>query len=315
MDKTLEISRSFRCMNTGIEAVLCVADNDRTMAQRALDRVEQWFNEVQRTLSRFEPESELSHLNSAAGVSFKASPLLFKVVNASLEAARMTDGIFDPTILPDLLAAGYDLSFEKIAWPRNLPDPRSSNTGKWRDIRLEADSSLIFLPAGCCLDLGGIGKGWAVDQAYNMLGLFPNYAVDAGGDIRVKGMQADGFPWGVGVADPFTEGRDLTVIEMSRGAICTSSSVHRKWELAGKTQHHIIDPRSGKPSQSDIVSATVVADSAARAEIIAKTLIILGSRKGLQFIQSQPGTQALLVLKDGRLLRSPGFKERQYVAA
>jgi len=301
-------------MNTSIEAILCVADNEREIAERALDRVEQWFNEVQTTLSRFDPKSELSRLNSAAGASFPASPMLFKVVSASLEAARMTDGIFDPTILPDLLTAGYDRSFEKMTGQPGLSNNHVSPRKTWRDIKLESKYSSIFLPKGCSLDLGGIGKGWAVDQASRMLELFSNYAVDAGGDIRVKGKQADGFPWTIGIEDPFSEGTDLTAIEMVQGAVCTSSSNRRKWGWGGTSQHHIIDPRSGEPSQSDVTSATVIADSAAKAEIIAKTVLILGSKNSLGFIRNQPGTQALLVLKDHRLLRSTGFKERPYVA-
>jgi FAD:protein FMN transferase len=315
MEKMIEASSSFHCMNTSVEAILCVADDEREAAEQALSRVQQWFNEVQRALSRFDPKSELSRLNSCAGVSFQTSPLLFKVVSAALEAARMTEGIFDPTILPDLLAAGYDQSFEKVVRQAGLIDTRNSLRGNWREIKLESGTSSIFLPKGCSLDLGGIGKGWAVDQAAHRLELFSNYAVDAGGDMRVKGLQADGFPWTIGVEDPYTEGKDLTVIELVRGAICTSSSNRRKWDRGGKRQHHIIDPRSGEPSQSDVISATVVADSAAKAEIIAKTIIVLGSKKGLGLIRNLPGTQAFLLLKDRRLLRSTGLKERPYVAA
>lgn len=310
-----EMVRSFRAMNTDVELILCVSGQYQVIGQRALERAQHTFETVEKTLSRFEPESELSRLNVSGGSLFKASLLLFQVVKASLEAARVTGGIFDPTVLPDLLAAGYDRSFEKLPRCSDIPRPDIPQTKcNWRDIRLDSESSSISMPEGCAIDLGGIGKGWAVDRAADSLEQFTNYAVDAGGDIRVNGSQANGLPWTIGIADPFIEGHDVTVIELGCGGVCTSTTARRKWESAGKWQHHVIDPRSGEPSQSGVVSATVIADSAATAEVITKASIILGPEDGMKFIESQPGAQGLLVLNDRRLLRSSGFNEPQYVA-
>jgi FAD:protein FMN transferase len=310
VEKLTEISSSFRSMNTGIEAVLCVPPGLIESGESALKRTQLLFKYAEETLSRFNPGSELSRLNLSAGSWVKASPLLFSIIRESLKAARITGGIFDPTILPSLLASGYDRSFEIL--PCRMETPQFSFPATkclWQDIKLDAGSSSVYLPAGCSIDLGGIGKGWTVDKACCGLEDFDNFAVDAGGDIRIKGNKADGSPWNIGVADPFIDCQNLTVVELYEAAICTSTTTRRKWEIGGISQHHIIDPRFGEPSRSGVISATVIAGSAARAEIIAKTALILGPEAGLRFIESQSGASGLLVLEDKQVRYSAGFKE------
>jgi thiamine biosynthesis lipoprotein len=297
-------------MNTGVEVILCVHPDQVESGEDALKRTQLLFKFAEETLSRFIPQSELSRLNLSAGSWFKASPVLFAIVRESLEAARFTGGIFDPTILPGLLAAGYDRSFEKLSGRPDLPRFRYPDTKpRWQDIGLDEKSSRIYLPAGCSLDLGGIAKGWTVDKAGDGLGNFPGFVIDGGGDIRVQGTGPDGLPWRVGVADPLAEGRLTTVLELDRGAICTSTTSRRKWALHGRLQHHLIDPRTGEPSRSGVISATVTAGSAARAEIIAKTALILGPEAGMRFLENEPGASGLLVLEDSRVLYSSGLKE------
>jgi thiamine biosynthesis lipoprotein len=314
-EKILEISRPFRSMNTDVEVILCVPPDLKMPGERALKGTQILFEKTEEILSRFNPQSELWRLNSSAGFPFRTSPLLFEIIEESLQAARSTGGTFDPTILPDLLASGYDRTFEQLAGRICFSRPDTPGTKcRWQDIRLDSGSSSVYLPAGCTIDLGGIGKGWTVDRACSGLGHFDNFAIDAGGDIRVKGRKADGLPWNIGVADPFAEGRDLMMVELFGGAICTSTTTRRKWQVAGITHHHLIDPRSGEPSRSGVVSATVIAGSAARAEIIAKAALILGPEAGLRFIESQSGASGLLVLEDKRVLYSAGFKELVYAA-
>jgi FAD:protein FMN transferase len=302
-------------MNTDAKIFLCVPPGMKKTGEKALKRTQLLFEKAEETMSRFNADSELTRLNLSAGFPFKASPRLFDVVGESLEAARATGGVFDPTILPNLMASGYDRSFEKMSG--RIDEPRPNVTGtkcRWQDIQLDAASSSVYLPAGCGIDLGGIGKGWTVDKVSNILGTFPNFAIDAGGDIRVKGTKADGLPWNIGVADPLDISRNLMVVELTDGAICTSTTSRRKWESAGKIKHHLIDPRSGEPARSGVISATVIAESATRAEVIAKTALILGPEDGLLFIESQPGAFGLLVLVDKSILYSAGFKEHAHVA-
>jgi len=305
----IEVTRSFTAMNTEVEAIVCVPGSERTEGEKALVKVQDIFKEVETALSRFSPESELSLLNQAKGVPFTASNLLFTVVSAAKEAACFTAGIYDPTILPYLLAAGYDRSFEKLSDSPDSPVYQLNSRFTWREIILDADASTITLPAGCGLDLGGIAKGWTVDRVSEGLKNTAGFAVDAGGDIFAGGKRADGSLWSVGVVDPLHPDLNLSVLELTDRAICTSSTARRNWRHNGIYGHHLIDPRSGKPSDSRVISATIIAESAVTAEIIAKTALILGSVAGMEFIERQNGVKGILVLDNGELLESKNCRE------
>ena len=309
MAGTIEVTRSFSAMNTDVEAIVCVPGSERNEGEKALVRVQGIFNEVETALSRFSLESELSGLNRAAGGPFKASHLLFTVVSAAKEAAYFSDGIYDPTILPYLLAAGYDRSFERLCDSPDSPVYQLNSRFSWRDIILDPDMSSITLPAGCGLDLGGIAKGWTVDRVSEGLKNTSGFAVDAGGDMFVGGKRAAGSRWSVGVVDPLHPDLNLTVLELTGRAVCTSSTTKRNWRHNGIYGHHLIDPRSGKPSDSRVISATVIAESAVTAEIMAKTALILGPVAGMEFIERQHGVNGILVLDTGELLRSKSNTE------
>ena len=310
MYKIVEVSHKFRAMNTDVETIICLPDGESENGKRILQRAETMFRVIENILSRFNPDSELSLLNASAGSPFKANSVLFEVVKAALEAARQTGGAFDPTLLDQLEAAGYDRSFEETALPRKTPLPELPATRyHWQNIQLDPACSTIYLPSGCHLDLGGIGKGWAVDQVSEILKYSSGYAVDAGGDIRVGGRQAGGKPWTIGIADPFDENSNLETVELKNGAICTSTSQRRKWQTGGRWQHHIIDPSTGRPTLSEVVSASVLAPCAVQAETLAKAAIILGTREGIGLLEGQPEVSGLLILQAGQLIASRGFPE------
>jgi FAD:protein FMN transferase len=306
----VELSRSFYAMSTGVEAVVCVPESQRSKAELSLSQVQNLFEEMERQLSRFCTESELSRLNQSAGQEFKASPLLYKIITAAVRSAQLTDGIFDPTILPYLIFAGYDCSFETLKRSRKV-SIANQNMSKytWKDIRLDPKTSSIFLPEGCSIDLGGIAKGWTVDRSGKYLEKFQNYAVNAGGDIIVKGTQVNGSPWTVGIEDPLKRKPNLSILSLSGDAICTSTTVQRQWRINNILKHHLIDPRTGLPADSGVISATVIARTAALAETISKAALILGSQDGLQLIEKLKPAKGMLVLKNGQVLVSSDFRK------
>jgi FAD:protein FMN transferase len=306
----VELSRTFRAMSTGIEAIVCVPEAQRSEAELALSRVQYLFAETENRLSRFRTESELSRLNQSAGQQFAASPLLYEIIAEAVSSAQLTGGIFDPTILHYLISAGYDRSFELLNIPRktSIPDPNPARH-TWRDIWLDPPALSIYLPEGCSLDLGGIAKGWTVDRAGRYLDKFQNYAVNAGGDIFVKGTQTDDSPWTVGIEDPLNRKSEIGVLSLSGVAICTSTTTQRHWQINHLRKHHLIDPRTGLPSDSGVISATVIAGTAALAETISKAALILGPQGGLQLIEKQKPARGMLVLDDGRCLTSSGFRK------
>lgn len=304
---------TFRAMGCQMLAVLDVASEQ---AARLLAQVPAWFEEWEQTLSRFRQDSELSQLNRNAGRWTPVSAVLWAVVQAALLAARQSQGLVVPTLLNALEAAGYDRTFEALSRSLSTSCPSPHPTVEdWRAIRCDSRTRSIYLPAGMRLDLGGIAKGWAADQAVQRLSAYGPALVDAGGDIAISGPRADGQPWPIGVARPEPglsssfpgrgeDGNGVGLLMISRGGVATSGRDVRRWQRDGAWQHHILDPRSGRPAVTDVLSATVVAPTALEAESAAKVALILGSRDGLAWLEARPELAGLLVLEDGHVIFS-----------
>ncbi|HET9492640.1 MAG TPA: FAD:protein FMN transferase [Chloroflexia bacterium] len=305
----------FRAMGSQI---LAAVDSGTDPAAERVAALPALFESWEQTLSRFRPDSELSRLNShTAGRPFRANRVLWEVLTEAFEAVRFSGGLVTPTMLDALERAGYDRTFEALSSSSSgraataLAEhtPRSSE-GR-RAIRLNASTRSVTLPLGVRLDLGGIAKGWAVDTAAACLAECGPALVDAGGDIAVSGPMADGSPWPVGVTDPVTGG-ELDRMALSHGGIATSGRDYRRWLQDGTPRHHIIDPRTSRPAETDVLSVTVVAPNARQAEVAAKAALILGSRGGLDWIEARPPLAALVVLESGRAIRSTRWREHTW---
>ncbi|MCR4392784.1 MAG: FAD:protein FMN transferase [Dehalococcoidales bacterium] len=302
---------SFRAMNTDVKVFVCAASDQELLAETMLLSVQRLFFEVESRLSRFNSESELNRLNASAGQEFIASPLLFNAIQKAVSLAQRTGGVFNPFLLRELIEAGYDRSFEKIPANRDVaPCEKSFCNSSWEDVRLDHFSCCIMLPKDCAVDLGGIGKGLAVDMAADKLAHFTGFAIDAGGDIRAGGKWRE-QNWVIGITDPFhPEGEIGQVTIKSDVAVCTSTTLRRRWKINGEINHHIIDPRTGCSANSGIVSATVIAGTAVKAEAFAKAALILGSEDGLRLLDSESGVSGVLVREDGGIIRSKNLREK-----
>ena len=211
-------------------------------------------------LTRFRPDSELSLLNSGAGRWMPVSPEMEDLLRASLHGFEMSGGLVNVAVLPSMLAIGYTRPLvEGPAAPvagcaRPLPALTEVLEVRPREARLSAGSGI---------DLGGIAKGWMADRLSQSLG--SNVLVNLGGDLRARGPGPDGAGWPVGIGG-------TSVLLRDRGA-ATSSVRRRRW--AGL--HHLIDPRTGRPSDSGLADVSVVADTAVDAEVTAKTALLVGA--------------------------------------
>ena len=272
------LKHEFRAMGTDVELLLDAEDGEQT--QSALRAVEEEFERLEAILSRFRPESDLSRLNR--GGQIEAPPDLERVVELALEARESSNGRFDPTIYNALTQAGYDRSFEQVAAEAAGDDLEGARCGG--RVTIDAETGTIELEPGFQIDLGGIGKGYAVDRAIEILAVSGPCLVNAGGDLAVRGDE----PWPVGVEDGPT-------LELTRGAIATSGRDQRRWRRGGQERHHLIAPATGRPSETDLLRVTVVASSAVEAEVLAKTLFLAGEREA-----AATGVPALLVTADGR---------------
>ena len=273
------IRRSFRAMGTDVELLLDAQAGER--AERALDHAEAEFERLEQVLSRFRPDSELSRLNRD-GRSSAASPDLARVVELALAAREATDGLFDATVHDALVAAGYDTTFEDVP----SESGRAPHMGAACGGEVRVDGQTIELGPGTRLDLGGIGKGYAVDCVAETLALAGPCLVNAGGDLAVRGGS-----WPIGVEEGLT-------LELSRGGMATSGRDRRRWVRGGVEQHHLIDPSTGRPAESEFVRVTVVADSAADAEVLAKAA----------FLGADVDVPRVLVTADGRTVLAGGLE-------
>ena len=296
------VRRDVRAMNTDIELV-CTGGG----AERRLERAAKWLDAYEARFSRFKSTSELSALNAVAGHPFRASPQLFRLVEVSLELARRSDGLFDPTILRDLEAAGYDRSFEAIPLMRETRRQHHTRRRPWRDVEVDAHSRTVKLPPDVGLDLGGIGKGWAVDRVTAILGT-PSLT-NCGGDVFARGVPPNDEGWHVGVSDPFRPDEDLMVLTVIDAGVATSSSIKRRWKIGDAYVHHLIDPRTGEPSQSDAVQVTVVAPSATLADFHAKVALLLGAESGIRQLNDKAGVEGLAVRSDGQQFQTARFEQ------
>jgi thiamine biosynthesis lipoprotein len=271
---------SFPAMGTSVSVLTPEGD-----AEAARDTTRWLFAEWEATLSRFRSDSELSRLNASAGEWVVVSPLLYDVTAMALEAARATDGVFDPTLLRQLVSLGYDRTF--AALPPIAP-PLSETIapgGGWRGIQLDHKERRIFLPAGVALDFGGIAKGMAADAAMDRLretGV-TRCCVNAGGDLATFGTPPDGDGWPIGVQGT----RQMRMVTLKRGALATSGIANRQWRQGAFVRRHILDPRTGMPAETGLWSVTVAAERCAQAEAAAKAAFILGPREGARFLDER----------------------------
>ncbi len=296
--------RRFRAMNTDVEII---AVDWRQSA--LLTSAEQVFHDIEARFSRFLVESELSQLNARSGDECEVSPHLLQLLERAVYFHRITGGVFDPAILPDLEAAGYDRSFELVAPVASRPAPPPAECrASIADLRVDGRRSTVTTPRGMRVDLGGIGKGHAVDAAAYALTPARDFLINAGGDIFASGNGSEGVGWPVAVSDPWDEERDLDVVILHDEAIATSTVARRRWQRGDAWHTHIIDPRTGLSVNNAVVSVSVIAPTATEADVFAKTALLLGTGEGTRFLEKRT-TSGLFVLADGAIHRTAGWPD------
>ena len=295
----------FRAMGSEMLAVV-----DGKSRPRLLENVPEWLEEWEQTLSRFRFDSELSRLNQTHERPVPVSETLWEVLQAARKAEQMTDGLVTPTLLDAIIEAGYDRPFDVLPHQttrKSVPDLTASHP--LTAIAINASDRTITLPAGMSLDFGGIAKGWAAHQAMERLQVEGPSLVNAGGDIAISGPRADGSPWPIGITDPFHPNEEIEILLLNRSGVATSGKDRRRWIRNGVLQHHIIDPVTNQPADTDLLTVTVIAPDVARAEAMAKAAFILGSVAGLEWIEAQSELAALFVLDNGQFLYSEKMEE------
>lgn len=287
----------FRAM--GSDAHLVVVSDDTALLARAIARVAQ----LERRWSRFVALSEISMLNRRAGRTMRVSAETQLLVERAIEAWHLTGGAFDPTVLGDLIRAGYDRSFAEL----DVIADAGSSALRRGVTRIAVGDGTARLPHGVGFDPGGIGKGLAAGLVADetMAEGADGVCVNLGGDLRVRGRGPDGVGWPIAVTHPAASDPVATLV-LADGAVATSTTLLRRWWVRGRRCHHLIDPATGQPSESDLSLVTVVSGEGWTAEVLAKAELLRGSARVFELVGGT-AAEALAVTVDGRVLTTPGF--------
>ena len=305
-----DVVHRFRCMAVDVTVQLSRPTRD---PQATVERAEQVFRHVETTCTRFDPTSALMQANDAGEAWCVVPPVCYAALASAEEAHRRTDGRFDPRVLRELTALGYDRSLPFGAGPLELGLP-TAKPGAGRTLRLRppwrpgfdaARSAVRIGPVP--VDLGGIGKGLAVRWAGEALhGLAEAYLVEAGGDLVTGGPGPSRDGWRAAVEDPRGGPDPIAVLDVTGRGCATSSIRLRSWRVNGRLVHHLIDPLTGEPGGEGLLSVTVLDRDPATAEVWSKTLFLAG-RDGIARAAATLGVAALWVDVDGTITVSPAM--------
>lgn len=295
-------------------------------ADAAIERAQAAVEQIARDCTRFDPGSALMRANAAGASAGRWAPrgkgrgdwvevgqTCFDVLRAAYDAYLATDGTFDPRTLASLEALGYDRTWSRVdheALATTSPKTKSvvGHSRPWRPAFDERTTSVKL--GRRPVDLGGIGKGYAVREAARILaGSGTGVLVEAGGDLATQGCGPLGRPWRASVEDPFAGPEPVAVLDVSDAAAATSSIRLRQWVSGGRPVHHLIDPRTGQPADSGLRSVTVVGPDPAVAEVWSKSLFIHG-RMAIRSVSTARDLAALWVDDAGRVQMSPAMRPR-----
>lgn len=274
-------------------------------SESLLDECWSFVETCEQLWSRFLPDSDISRLNWAEGVAVQVAPLTRQLIAAMIAGHQLSGGSYDPTLLPQVVNAGYVASTVDASRVTTLPESARA-PGNLEGIQFTDDA--VYLPVGTTLDPGGLGKGFAADLVAAFALEKGAYGVMAelGGDIVVQGDAPDGSAWRLGVENPFDTEEHVSIIRMQRGAIATSSQLKRRFVQGETTTHHLIDPSTQLSAQSQAQTVTVIAASGARAEALTKRGFVDNPQEYLSWLPSV-GAAGLVVFADGTQQSSPNW--------
>ncbi len=273
----------------------------------ALRQVVATMDRVAAAAGRFQPDSELRHLQEADGGWCRVSVTLRALLATALEGARRTGGLVDPTVGPTLVALGYDEDLERGGRPpwRRPAEPGGAAVAGWRSVEMVGD--LVRVPPGMLLDLGATAKAWCADRAATMAARVSGAGVlvGLGGDVATAGAVPEGG-WIVRVAEDHRwEDPSAPTLAVRWGGVATSSTLRRRWWCGDRAVHHIVDPRTGDAAAGPWRTATVAAGSCAVASTMAVAAIVAGA--GAPALLAAARLPARLIAGDGTVLRCGGW--------
>ena len=260
------------------------------------------ITELENLMSKTIKNSDIHRINHSSGEPTAVDFRTIEVILSAMEFGEMSNGLFDITV--GRLSYLWDFD-EVIVIPEQAELLDALDTVNFRQISI-LGNTVTLEGAKTWIDLGGIAKGFIADQVANFLieNGVTSAMIDLGGDIRLIGAGGGENPWRIAIRDPFAGGENFAaIIEVSDAAVVSSGTYERRFEIDGITYHHILDPRTGFPSQSDVVSATVIAQSGIVGEGLSTIAILVGSKAFTEILESHPEfIGAIIILNSGEII-------------
>ena len=270
------------------------------------------LGELEQRWSRFISSSDVCALNQSNGAAISVHPDTITLVRYLVDAQRVTNRFFDPTLLPSLVQLGYARSMTNASLVTQL-----DGSLRWGEplvtTSIDIKNQTVTLPTGLTLDPGGLGKGLAADIVASELRELgaEGVCISIGGDIRCSGTGPIDGAWSIPVASPFASSDILATATLFDGAIATSSLDAKTWSVGNTDMHHVLSPKTGLPlrkSAEQVIQATVIGAEAVWAEVFATVVLVAGVVEGFAQIEAA-GLAALAVFADGRCVISSHWKE------
>ena len=296
-------------MDTYVKVVIYA---DEGIAEEAINAAFARMEEIERIATIWDSEGEAFKLNQD-GYSDTPSDELLELINLSLDYSELTDGSFDITVQPLLDLWEYNPDADKQFWELDESTQKAEINKALKlvgpDQIITEDNTIRFKEEGTKITLGGIAKGYAVDEALEVLrGMGIKYAlVDAGGDIGTLGSKPDGELWNVALVNPDDTSQSLANFRFSDKSVATSGNYVRYFDPEAKV-HHIINPDTGY-SATDSISVTIIAESCTQADVLATAVFVMGPESGMRLVESLDDVEGFIVDGDRIIYRSSGLSE------
>jgi len=282
-------------------------------AQKAIDEAIEKLNDIDDKMSAFKEHSEISKINSKAGTSSEeiVSKDTYFVVKNAVEYSEILEGTFDPTIRP--LVKLWSIGTKEEIIPEKLKIEEIRKLVNYRDVLLnENKNSIMLKQKQQALDVGGIAKGFAADEVRDIFYKhnIKSALIDLGGNIFALGSKEDGTPWRVGIQNPFKpRGEYVGILSVKNKSVVTSGNYEKYFMKDGQRFHHIIDPKTGYPSQSRIISATIISDNSIDGDGLSTGIYILGIDKATKIIEAIDGIEAIFITEDKKIYKTSGVNK------
>ncbi|HUD08904.1 MAG TPA: FAD:protein FMN transferase [Candidatus Saccharimonadales bacterium] len=304
-----EINSGFRALGTDINIrIVFKNETEKEKAEGDLEKAKNIFFSKEKIFSRFDFKSELCRINKNTGIWQKATPDMLYLAGRALYYNEISGGLYDPRVIEVLEKIGYDKDFKKKDFSKaDLPSPFSAIRKKLADDLKIGDGKIFFATR---MDLSGIANGYIVDCAAQYLKRqgWKNFLVDAGGDMNISGTNDEEKKWRIAV-----EGvpEEKLMLEISGKGIATSGISRKKWQIKGKKFHHLVNPNDPNNFSYEMRTVSVIAQNTENADGRAKTLVLMGKEKGLEFAKENKIAAIFLDYK-GNIFVSPEAKKYVY---